>query len=155
MSGILIVGNSGSGKSTLAMRLAEEQQLDHLDLDTLCWREPGIRQALDVTMDAISDWLEQHRNWVIEGCYGSIIQSLLPLCEQLIFMNPGVDACLARNRGRPWEAHKYDSMREQMKHFEQLQQWVSEYHSRDDEFSFSFHQKIFLAFQGKKTEINY
>ena len=37
MDRIVIFGNSGSGKSTLAKDIAHNQNLAHLDLDTLAW----------------------------------------------------------------------------------------------------------------------
>ena len=37
LSKILIFGNSGSGKSTLAKKLVNEEDVAHLDLDSLAW----------------------------------------------------------------------------------------------------------------------
>jgi len=34
---VLVFGNSGSGKSTLAKKIAKQDGLSYLDLDTLAW----------------------------------------------------------------------------------------------------------------------
>jgi hypothetical protein len=47
---------------------------------------------------------------VIEGCYGELVEATAPQCTQLVFLNPGLDACLANNARRPWAPHKYASL---------------------------------------------
>ena len=57
---IVIFGNSASGKSSLAKKLAKQDQLAHLDLDTLAWlpavspTSPPQRQSIDVSVAEIS-----------------------------------------------------------------------------------------------------
>lgn len=152
---ILVMGNSGSGKSTLAQQLAQTHQLDHLDLDTIVW-EPNqvaiLRQSDDIQA-ALMDFINHSSNWVIEGCYGELIESALPYCTELIFLNPGVEACLSNNQQRPWEAHKYASKAEQDEKFAFLQAWVRDYYTRTDQWSLAYHQRIFNAFPGKKCEV--
>ena len=107
----LIFGNSGSGKSTLARRLAGQHGLPHLDLDAIVW-EPGqvaVQRPPEAIAASLREFLEQHDRWVIEGCYGELVEAAAPRCTELVFLNPGREACLANNRRRPWEPHKYDS----------------------------------------------
>jgi hypothetical protein len=50
---------------------------------------------------------------VIEGCYGELVERVSQFCTELVFLNPGLEACQANNRRRPWEPHKYATMEQQ------------------------------------------
>lgn len=151
---VLLFGNSGSGKSTLARALAAEHGIVHLDLDSIVWEPDKIAvlrpiEAIRASLDA---FLQSHEQWVIEGCYGELIEIAAPACTELIFLNPGREACLANNLRRPWEPHKYASKAEQDAMLEGLQEWVAAYYTRDGEWSYAAHRRIFDAFRGNKSE---
>lgn len=151
----LIFGNSGSGKSTLARKLSAGHDLPHLDLDTIVW-EPGqvaVMRSPEAIQASLHAFLDEHEAWVIEGCYGELVEAAAPRCTQLVFLNPGREACLANNRRRPWEPHKYASAEEQDAMLENLQAWVSDYYTRLDQWSYAAHRRIFDAFPGAKSEI--
>lgn len=151
----LIFGNSGSGKSTLAGKLSAAHGLPHLDLDAIVW-EPGqvaVMRAPEAVQASLHAFLDEHEAWVIEGCYGELVEAAAPRCTQLVFLNPGLAACLANNRRRPWEPHKYDSPEAQDAMLDTLQAWVSDYYTRLDSWSYAAHRRIFDAFPGAKTEI--
>lgn len=151
---ILIFGNSGSGKSTLARRLAQERRLAHLDLDTIVW-EPGqiaVLRAPDAIHASLRAFLDEHAEWVIEGCYGELVEAASTHCTELVFLNPGLDTCLEHNRQRPWEPHKYVSKAAQDAMLENLQAWVAGYYEREDQWSYAAHRRIFDAFTGRKRE---
>jgi len=151
---VLIFGNSGSGKSTLAAKLAREHGIPHLDLDSIVW-EPGKiavqRDGKDI-MASLADFLSRNDQWVIEGCYGELVEAAAGHCSELVFLNPGLEACLANNRRRPWEPHKYASPQAQDAMLENLQAWVAGYYERLDAWSYHAHRRIFEAFDGTKTE---
>src|SRR5213075_1029319 len=92
MSRVLIVGNSGSGKSTLATRLAEDEGLEHLDLDTLAWlpTTPPTRRPLAESDRKIQAFIAAHTDWVIEGCYADLMTLAAPHATKLVFLNPGI-----------------------------------------------------------------
>ena len=74
---ILVYGNSGSGKSTFAMRLARRHALAHLDLDTIVW-EPGqiaVLRPAEAIAASLHEFLDSHAAWVIEGCYGELVEA--------------------------------------------------------------------------------
>lgn len=152
---LLVFGNSGSGKSTLARRLREVHGLVHLDLDSIVW-EPGQiavqRPARDVQGD-LDLFIAGNETWVVEGCYAELIERALPHCSRLVFMNPGVDACLRNNERRDWEPHKYASKEDQDRMLPFLQSWVADYYTRDDDWSLAAHRRLFDAFAGEKLEL--
>ena len=151
---VLVYGNSGSGKSTYARALAAQHVLAHLDLDTIVWEPGGVavpREPRLVTASLLA-FISAHERWVVEGCYGELVQAASAHCTQLVFLNPGLEACQANNRRRPWEPHKYDSMEQQDAMLANLQVWVEGYYSRDDAWSYRFHRRIFDAHAGPKVE---
>jgi adenylate kinase family enzyme len=150
---ILIFGNSGSGKTTLARRLAAEHGLPHLDLDSLAWGDTAVRREPSESEREIHGFLATHPQWVVEGCYGDLLEVVLPHASELRFLNPGVEACVANCRARPWEPEKYASPEEQDERLEFLIGWVRDYEHRSDEYSLARHSRIFDAFAGPKQEI--
>ena len=152
---VLVFGNSGSGKSTYAQALAAQHGLAHLDLDSIVW-EPGkiaVQREAQAIAASLQDFVTAQSRWVIEGCYGELIESAAAHCTELVFLNPGVDACQANNRRRPWEPHKYASMEQQDSMLAVLQAWVADYYVRDGAWSYRAHRRIFDAHAGAKTEL--
>jgi adenylate kinase family enzyme len=155
MNRIVIFGNSGAGKSTLARRLAAEHKLAHLDLDTLAWQpgSPPRRRAVDDSARELGAFIARHSAWVVEGCYSDLLVLVLPLCTELVFLNPGTATCIEHCRARPWEPHKYPSKAEQDANLEMLLDWVRAYETRTDEFSLHSHRRLFETFAGPKREV--
>ena len=159
---VLVLGNSGSGKSTYARALAARKDLAHLDSDSIVWgfREPGkiapgkipVQRPDEAVAASLRNFIDSHAAWVIEGCYGELIRAASAHCTVLVFLNPGIDACLANNLKRPWEPHKYASLELQNSMLDQLQRWVAEYYQRTDAYSYRVHREIFDAFTGPKVE---
>jgi adenylate kinase family enzyme len=151
----LLVGNSSAGKSTLAARLARGGDLPHLDLDTLAW-EPGgppRRRPVGDSAREITSFMDAHDGWVIEGCYADLLAVSVPRCTRLVFLNPGIEACVANARARPWEPHKYPSKQAQDANLEMLIRWIRDYGARDDVFSLTAHRALFDGFAGDKLEL--
>jgi len=151
---VLVFGNSGSGKTTLAGRLAREHELAHLDLDSIVW-EPGkiaVQRTPEAVEASLQSFLTAQDHWVIEGCYGELVNSAASHCTELVFLNPGLQACLDHNLRRPWEPHKYASKQAQDELLANLQVWVAGYYQRQDQWSYHAHRRIFDAFMGRKSE---
>jgi adenylate kinase family enzyme len=152
---VAILGNSGSGKSTLARRLSEEHGLAFLELDAIVWEKGKIailREKGAIEAD-LARFLAENKNWVVEGCYGELVEKALAAGPELIFLNPGEAACLENNRSRPWEPHKYATKEAQDAMLENLLGWVKGYYVRDDQWSLAAHRRIFDAYDGMKREI--
>ena len=155
MTRYVLLGNSGSGKSTLAARLARAGELAHLDLDTLAWlpTQPPRRRSLADSAPEIAAFMDASERWVIEGCYADLVDVALPRCTQLVFLNPGVAACIANARARPWEPHKYASKQAQDANLDMLVGWIRDYETRRDELSLAAHRALLDRFAGDKREL--
>lgn len=152
---IAIIGNSGSGKSTLAAQFARTQALPTLDLDTVAW-EPdkiAVPREPQLALAQVRRFCMAAPHWVVEGCYAGLIRAALPHASMLLFLEPGVAACIANCHSRPWEPHKFKSPEEQDRHFAHLLAWVRDYYRRDDDASLREHQALFDVFDGPKHKL--
>lgn len=150
----ILLGNAGAGKSTLARKLLLREPAARLSLDEIAFAEGAERRPLAQSVAEARRFIETHDSWIIEGCYADIIEPLLPLCEQLIFLNPGTETCIRHCRARPWEPEKFPSGQAQDHNLENLIEWVGLYDSRDDEYGLGRHRQLFEAFTGRKHEMN-
>lgn len=151
---VLVFGNSGSGKSTYARARAAGHGIEHLDLDSIVW-EPGkiaVPRSPEAVRTSLHAFIGAQPAWVIEGCYGDLVESAAAHCTELVFLNPGLAACQGNNLRRPWEPHKYSSREQQDAMLANLQAWVAGYYHRDDAWSYAAHRRIFDAFAGPKVE---
>ncbi len=151
----VVFGNSGSGKSTLSAHLAEKYGLAHLDLDSVAWKneKPTEREDPLIAAEKVKRFCTDNKQWVVEGCYSSLIKVAALHASRMIFLNPGVEECQENCRKRPWESHKYRTKEEQDKNLEMLLDWVAGYEDRKDEFSLSAHRELFDCFDGEKHEL--
>ncbi|PKM22132.1 MAG: shikimate kinase [Gammaproteobacteria bacterium HGW-Gammaproteobacteria-14] len=152
---MILLGNAGSGKSTLAKRLIGGQPATRLSLDEVAFRDGAERRPLEDSIADVRRFIAGNESWIIEGCYADIIEPILDECEELVFLNPGVDVCIAHCRARPWEPEKFASREEQDKNLENLIAWVAAYNTRSDEYGLEQHQAVYRAFTGKKRELNH
>ncbi len=152
---IAIIGNSGSGKSTLARALAQEHDLDMLDLDTVAWESGKIAVAREPrqALAQVRSFCTSRSDWVVEGCYAGLTRAALGEAELLLFLDPGAAACRANCHSRPWEPHKFHSHEEQNRHFDHLLEWVDAYYVRGGDASLREHQALFDAFDGRKSRL--
>jgi adenylate kinase family enzyme len=150
-----ILGNSGSGKSTLANWLAQSAQLAVLDLDLVAWEptQPAVERSSALAMADVATFCTTYKRWVLEGCYGNLIESALQFPPVLIFLNPGFDSCAAHCRNRSWEPHKYPSKQQQDANLPFLLSWVAEYYTREGAMSLAAHRALYEAYTGPKVEL--
>ena len=153
MKKVVIFGNSGSGKSTLARELSAKDGLAHLDLDTLAWQQskPPERMPIAVSKREIDFFISSKPSWVIEGCYSDLLKLVVPLSNEIIFLDLPVAVCISNAKKRPWEPHKYESKESQDLNLDMLIGWISQYDIRKDTFSRAAHEELFSNYAGKKT----
>ena len=153
---IAIIGNSGSGKSTLARAIARERGWPVLDLDTVVWEPKKIAVPRDpvAAREDVERFCAANADWILEGCYADLIGESLRHSPLLIFMDPGVEQCLANCRGRAWEPHKYASKAEQDEKLAFLLTWVRDYYERDGSTSLKDHEALYLSYAGPKRRLH-
>lgn len=149
----VILGNVGSGKSTLARALALRGALPLLEVDELtaaASRDPEARPRSDpVAVRAqIESFCRAPGGWVVAGTAGHLIQAVLAWQPELVFLNPGPDACLRNCRERSLHRREpADLLAWQM-------QQVADYYRRDgDERSLRTHRAIYDNYLGPKREL--
>lgn len=145
---IIIYGNAGSGKTTMARGLG----LPMLSLDHIAWAESAVRAPMEESLAALDAFIAQHAEWVIEGCYGDLIEHAAKHATELRFLNPGAETCITNARNRPWEPGYCESAEEQQRLLEPLIEFISLYETRDDEYGLVRHRAIFEAHTGPKRE---
>lgn len=151
----VIFGNSGAGKTTLVRRLWGGRGIPVLTLDNIAWLDtyPPRRRADELAFADIDRFTGANGNWVVEGCYGSLISHAAASANLMYFLNIGVEACVSNCRARLWEPNKYPSREAQDENIEMLVAWVRMYEQRDDDCSLAAHRRIFETFPGEKFEI--
>ncbi len=108
---IVLLGNAGAGKSTLAGKLTTRHPAARLSLDQVAFRSGSERRPLQESLAEVERWIAGHEHWILEGCYADILEPVLEHAEELLFLNPGVEVCVAHCRSRPWEPEKFASPR--------------------------------------------
>ena len=100
MPRLRIIGCSGSGKSTLAREIHQRLGLPWLELDSLHhqpdWTplEPGRFRA------AVVDFMDAHRDWVIDGNYPLVSDLVDPRCTDLAWLDVPLPRVLWQLGGR-------------------------------------------------------
>lgn len=123
-------------------------------LDDITWSKTAVRKPLTKSIEQLNRFIAQYENWIIEGCYGDLIEAALPHCTELIYLNPTVEVCIAHCKARPWEPDKYPDASTQQAMLEMLVEWVRQYPHREDEFGLKRHRAIYDGFAGMKRELH-
>lgn len=126
-----------------------------LELDTIVW-EPGqiaVERHDDLVFADLARFCHGCDGWVIDGCYADLVEATLRFRPLLVFLDPGLAACVANCRARPWEPQKYRSKAEQDAQLQPLLGWVSTYYERDGLMSHAGHRALFEAYRGPKRRV--
>lgn len=136
----------------MALRLIGGRDIPRLSLDEIAWNDGPARKPLSESLELLAEFVTGNDEWVIEGCYGDLIEAALPHCTELRFLNPGVEVCVEHCQRRPWEPEKFPTPEAQNAMLARLIEWVREYDTRDDEYGLRRHRALFDRFTGKKRE---
>lgn len=145
---IVVYGNAGSGKTTMARGLG----LPVLSLDHIAWSSPMVRAPLAESLAALDQFIATHSEWVVEGCYGDLVEAAAAHCTELRFLNPGAEVCVANARNRPWEPSYCESPEKQQEYLGPLIEFIRSYEAVGDEYGLARHRAIFAAHPGPKRE---
>jgi adenylate kinase family enzyme len=149
---VIVLGNAGAGKSSFSKLMIEKHPAARLSMDEVAFSGSSARRPLQDSIEDVKHWMTGRSSWIIEGCYADIIESILMFCDELIFLNPGVETCVDHCRSRPWEPEKFSSRQEQDENLDNLIQWVRTYAERSDEYGLARHRALYDSFSGKKSE---
>lgn len=149
---IVLMGNAGAGKSTMSRQLVGDRDVAVLSLDEIAWEAGTTRRPHAESVALLKTFIQQNESWIIEGCYGDLIEAALPYCDELRFLNPGVAVCVDHCQRRPWEPSKFETPEAQQAALGTLIEWVKDYETRTDEYGLQRHRRIFDAFEGRKRE---
>ena len=72
---------------------------------------------------------------------------------KLLFLNPGLDACLANALARPWEPHKYASREQQDANPRFLLSWIEDDYTCTGPMSLAGHRECFASYNGPKRAL--
>jgi adenylate kinase family enzyme len=155
MRRIAIIGNAGSGKSTLARALAADSGAAVLDLDSVAWvpGRPAEPRAPAEAVAAVRAFCAAHPSWVLEGCYGDLVEAVLDPGVELVFVDRPEETCVAQCRARAWEPHKWATKEAQDAHLDCLLEWVRGYYRRDGALSRAGHAALFDRHPGPKRVV--
>ena len=87
MPRIKIIGCSGSGKSTLARQVHERFGIPWLELDSLQHQPNWTPMEPERFRKAVSDFIGQHQDWVIDGNYQVVSDLIHPRCTDLVWLD--------------------------------------------------------------------
>lgn len=110
---IAVIGYSGSGKSTLAKRISEEYSLPLLYLDTVHWLPDWCERDTEEAQKIVSDWMDTHDSWVIDGNYRKYYRERkFEEADYIVFLAFPRLRCLYRawKRSRTFRGKSRDSM---------------------------------------------
>lgn len=110
---IAVIGYSGSGKSTLAKRISEEYSLPLLYLDTVHWLPDWVERDTEEAQRIVSDWMDSHDSWVIDGNYSKYSRERkFEEADYIVFLAFPRLRCLYRawKRSREYIGKSRDSM---------------------------------------------
>lgn len=151
---VILLGNAGSGKTTLSHFLMTQTSAARLSLDEVAFLGGAERRPIADSVADVRAFIDRHPDWILEGCYADILEPVVSEAEVLIFLNPGIEACIAHCRARPWERTKFATPEEQDRNLENLIAWVRTYDTRDDEYGLRRHRALFVAYPGNKVELS-
>ena len=82
---ILVLGTAGAGKTTVALRLAEQLQLPHVELDA--WRREGGVRVPRPELIRRASVLAKQPQWVCEGIFLTWTTPLMEAADLIVWLD--------------------------------------------------------------------
>lgn len=95
MKRVMIIGNCGSGKSTLAFALHAKLGLELIHLDQHYWK-PNWQETPKPEWEEKVAKLAAKESWIIDGNYGSSMNTRIQRADTIIYLNYPTLKCLYR-----------------------------------------------------------
>lgn len=94
---IIIAGDSCSGKTTMGAKISQQTGIPHLDLDEIHWLENWTEKEPALFRKELSDFVQQHEQWVITGGYTSMSKDISwPVATTIIWLHYPLHKVLRR-----------------------------------------------------------
>ena len=103
MKKVIIIGCPGSGKSTFGRKLRDDTGLSLYHLDMMYWNEDRTTVSKEVFLKRLQDAMSKPE-WIIDGNYGSTMETRLNACDTVFFLDYNVEVCIAgveERKGQP------------------------------------------------------
>ncbi len=103
MKKVIIIGCPGSGKSTFGRKLRDATGLPLYHLDMMYWNEDRTTVSKEVFLKRLQDAMSKPE-WIIDGNYGSTMETRLNACDTVFFLDYNVEVCIAgveERKGQP------------------------------------------------------
>ena len=99
MKRAIVIGCPGSGKSTFARSLHEKTGLPLHYLDMMYWKEDKTTVPREMFRARLAELLAEDE-WIIDGNYGSTMETRMAVCDTVFFLDYPTAVCLAGIRER-------------------------------------------------------
>ncbi|MEO5704753.1 MAG: AAA family ATPase, partial [Candidatus Limnocylindrales bacterium] len=86
MKRVAVIGGGGAGKSKFARELGERTALPVIHLDRLYWKPGWVPMPEDAWQALHAELIEPDR-WIIDGNYGSTMESRLAAPDTVVFLD--------------------------------------------------------------------
>lgn len=91
---IIIIGCPGAGKSVLTRRLNTFLNYPVMHLDKIYHTGGKNHIKREELIEEVNNFVEEHRNWIIDGNYISTLEMRVKLADTIILLNISSDICL-------------------------------------------------------------
>ncbi len=83
---IVVIGSTGSGKTTLALRISEQLQIPHIELDALYWGPNWTETPQDIFREKVAVALAGDE-WVVDGNYTKTYDIVWGRADTIIWLD--------------------------------------------------------------------
>ncbi len=99
MKKVIVIGCPGSGKSTFSIELQKRTGLPLYHLDMINWHPDRTTVQKEEFIERLLSII-QKEEWIIDGNYGSTMETRLKKCDTVFFLDFPLEVCLAGLEGR-------------------------------------------------------